>query len=103
MSYAVTEVLKLEVLSYLGYTDDCGESIKRDVNSFINKAVYRLNEIAGAEIDYDKDLFARELLNDYCRYLKAGASAMFEDDYQSKLNSLYLKYRVEEFQNNAEN
>lgn len=101
MGYAVTEVLEHEVLSYLGYTEDCSESIKKEVNGFLKKAVYRLDEIAGAEVDYDTDLFARELLNDYCRYLKAGASASFENDYQSKLNSLHHKYRVEEFLNNG--
>ncbi len=103
MSFAANEVLKDEVLRYLGYSADCGDDIKRTVDGYIKDAVYRLDEIAGAEVDYDTDRHARTLLKDFCRYLNAHAIEYFEENFKSQLGSLHWNYRVKEFQGNETN
>ena len=103
MSFVANDVLKDEVLRYLGYSTDCDENIKKNVDGFIEDAVYRLDEIAGAEVDYDKDRHARTLLKDYCRYLNSHAIEYFEENFKSQLGSLHWIYRVKEVQGNEEN
>lgn len=103
MSYTVTDELKNDVLRYLGYSTDCGEDIKRIVDGYIKDAVYRLDEIAGTEVDYDTDRHARTLLKDFCRYLNAHAIEYFEENFKSQLSSLHLNYRVKEVRQNEGN
>lgn len=103
MGFVADEVLKAEVLRYLGYSTNCDEDTKKNVDGFIEDAVYRLDEIAGAEVDYNVDRHARTLLKDYCRYLNSHAIEYFEENFKSQLGSLHWNYRVKEFQGNEGN
>lgn len=100
MSFVADEVLKDEVLDYIGYSTDCGEEVRNRVDGFIKDAVFRLDGIAGAEVDYNTDRDARVLLKDYCRYLNSHAIELFEENFKTQLGSLHWNYRVKEFQGN---
>ncbi len=102
MSFVADEVLNAEVLDYIGYSTDCDREVKERVDGFIKDAVFRLDEIAGTEVDYDQDRHARTLLKDYCRYLNSHAIELFEENFKTQLGSLHWNYRVKEFQENAE-
>lgn len=100
MGYTVTETLKEEILIYIGYSKDCGGEIKENVDALIEDGIYRLNEIAGAEVNYDADRTARSLLKDYCRYANAHATEYFEENFKGTLTALHLDYRVKEQRSN---
>lgn len=100
MSYTVTAELQDEVLRYVGYSKDCSADIKKNVDDFIRDGIYKLDDIAGIEVDYDTDRAARSLLKDYCRYANSHAIEYFEENFKSSLSALHFNYRVKEFQKN---
>lgn len=78
------------------------QEIRERIIGYIRSGIYRINEIAGADIDYSEDLAARTLLKDYCRYENAHAGEDFETNFLAQLTSLNMKYRVKEINNEAE-
>lgn len=61
----------------------------------IQRAEYRINEYAGTKVDYHTDLDARQLLLDYCRYIRNKVSDEFEKNYVSDLIMLRARYQIE--------
>lgn len=47
-----------------------------------------LDSYAGAALDYDGEGLPRQLLFDYCRYVRSHATEMFEQNFQHDLISL---------------
>lgn len=103
MAISVSEELKAEILAELGYNDQSPQSDKDRVAVYIRNGIYALNEIAGAEINFDDDMNARSLLMSYCRYCNSYVIEDFEPNFQEDLVNLYLKYRVKEVGANGEN
>ena len=56
-----------------------------------------LNDYAGAEQDYDKEELPRQLLFDYCRYVRSHAAEMFEINFRHDLIALREKAEVERY------
>ena len=103
VSYTVTDELKNDILRYLGYSNDCGEDIKKNVDEYIKDGIYKLDDKAGTAVDYDTDRVARSLLKDYCRYANAHALEYFAENFKSELDTLYFNYRVKEHQDSETN
>lgn len=77
------------------------EELKNDPEERSNMRMYiisgseYLSRIAyGADIDYNKDLFAWELLYNRCFYDRADCLDKFETAYQSYLINLRLSYKA---------
>ena len=50
-----------------------------------------LEDLAGVELDFEKEGLAQSLLLDNCRYSFHNASEYFEENYQTKLNRLIFQ------------
>lgn len=62
--------------------------------SYIARGKARLEEIAGAPLDFDAEGEPRRLLIDYCRYANSRALEAFEQNFASDLLSLHLNAQV---------
>ena len=92
------EGLLTAVRNYLDITwDDPEGDIK--LSGIISRGMKYLNKVAGAELDYTVEDKPRELLFDYCRYVRSNALDEFQKNYLPELLSLQIEQEVK---NNAE-
>jgi len=87
------EQLLSEVKSYLHITWDDPETDK-NIMGFINRGIARLQDIAGATLDFSVDDLPKMLLLDYCRYANSHALEMFEKNFNAELLTLHLNSMV---------
>lgn len=64
--------------------------------SIIERGKAYLNDLTGAELDFDVAGPPRSLLLDYCRYVYNNASEYFEENFASELLRLQLQAGVSE-------
>ena len=76
-----------EVKSYLKITWDDEDGF---ITSLIDRGKAKLNELAGAELDFETEGQARSLLFDFVRYAYNNASEYFEENYQHEILRLQL-------------
>ncbi len=82
-----------EVKRYLAITWD--EPITNDnLEQIIKEGEAHLNEKVGVSLDFDKDLKARALLKDYCRYVRNYTLEYFDQNFKSNILELQLKYAI---------
>ena len=62
------------------------------LSPIINKGIAKINNIVGADINYDKDEEAREILLEYGRYAYNNAGEYFETNFSTELIRLQIKY-----------
>lgn len=91
------ENLKLleEVKSHSKITWDDEDN---DILNLIVEGEQHLSEKVGAEIDYSKDLSARRLLKEYCRYVRNYSKEYFEQNFIDDIVFLQLKYASEDLE-----
>lgn len=56
-----------------------------------------LNDYAGTELDYEEEGLPRQLLFDYCRYVRSNAVEMFEPNFRHDLISLREMTEVQKY------
>ncbi len=89
-----------EVKNYLDITwTDTQTDLK--VQGIIERGKKYLNRTAGKELDFDAEDKPKELLFDYCRYVRSNALEMFQQNYLHELLSLQMDVEVEAYE--AEN
>lgn len=76
------------------YPDNAGD-IK--LAGIITRGMEYLNKVAGMELDYEKEGQARQLLFDYCRYVRANALEDFQTNFLSELLSLQNEAEIERY------
>lgn len=77
------------VKSYLNITwQDTATDEK--ITGYINRGMARLQQIAGASLDFTKEDQPRSLLLDYCRYANSQALEVFEKNFEAELLDLNL-------------
>lgn len=64
------------------------------LTDMIDRSKAYLNELAGAELDYDSDGLARSLLLDRVRYVYNNATEYFEENFHRELLRLQLSTGV---------
>ena len=79
------------VKDYLKITWDDEDAL---LQAMIERGKAYLNDLAGAELDFDAAGPPRSLLLDYCRYSYNNASEYFEENYQQELLRLQLTTAV---------
>lgn len=82
-----------EVKSYIKITWDDEDAT---IQSIIDRGQSNLNELAGAELDFETEGQARSLLFDYCRYAYNNALEYFEENFQKEILRLQLQTGVAE-------
>lgn len=85
------EKLLGEVKDYLHIT--WGEE-DETINNIILEAKQYLDEKTGTAIDYDKDLIAKGLLKDYCRYARNYSKEYFEKNFLNEIQNIQFKYAI---------
>ena len=76
-----------KVKAYLKITWDDEDTAITDL---ITRGKKKLEELAGAELDFDTEGLARALLFDYCRYAYNNASEYFEENFRHEILRLQL-------------
>ena len=89
-----------EVKNYLDITWDDNETDLK-LNGMIERGKKYLNRVAGKELDFDAEDKPKELLFDYCRYVRSNALEMFQQNYLHELLSLQMDVEVDAYE--AEN
>ena len=85
-----------DVKNYLDITyEDLESDIK--LSGIIARGMKYLNTVAGAELDYTVEDKPRELLFDYCRYVRSNALDEFAINYQHELLSLQIQQEVKTY------
>ena len=77
-----------DLKAYLGacYEDD--EVTGKVLTGIIARGKNEIDRYAGSEQDYEKEGLARQLLFDYCRYVRSHAVEMFAVNFQRDLIAL---------------
>jgi hypothetical protein len=78
-----------DVQDYLNITWQ-DETTDKKVTGYINRGMKRLQNIAGASLDFEAEDLPRSLLLDYCRYANSQALEVFEQNFRSELLELNL-------------
>ena len=73
---------------YITWTDE-----DVHITTIIKRGMTRLNELTGTILDYE-DYQNRDLLLNFCRYVRNGASEYFIPNYQDEILMLQLKEAV---------
>ena len=61
------------------------------IQGIIDRGQAYLNDLTGAELDYETDGQPKALLLDYCRYVYNNASEYFEENYSKEILRLQLQ------------
>ena len=76
------------------WTDDAGDE---KLSGIIARGMKYLNSVAGTELDYTIEDKPRELLFDYCRYVRSNALDEFQTNYLPELLSLQISEEVKAY------
>lgn len=66
------------------------------IQGIINRGQAYLNDLTGAELDFEADGPPKTLLLDYCRYVYNNASEYFEENFAREILRLQLQVAAEE-------
>lgn len=94
------EALLTDVKNYLDITWE-DEQTNSKLTGIIKRGINYIDSAAGAVQDYSKEEKAKELLLDYCRYVRSNALSEFQNNYLSELLTLQIKQEVATYE--AEN
>jgi len=97
---ALPEGLLEDVKNYLDITWD-DEATEKKLTGIIERGMKYINSISGEELDYSKEEKPKELLLDYCRYVRSNALESFQTNYLHELLSLQIQQEVARYE--AEN
>jgi hypothetical protein len=97
MDMPLPEGLLEAVRNYLDITweDPAGDE---KLSSIIARGIRYLDKTTGAELDYTVEDKPRELLLDYCRYVRSNALNEFAINYQHELLSLQISQEVKDYE-----
>lgn len=90
---ALSDGLLDAVKNYLDITWDDPDSDTK-LSGIIARGMRYLDKAAGTELDYTTDDKPRELLMDYCRYVRSNALDEFQRNYLHELLSLQIETAV---------
>jgi len=93
---ALPEGLLRAVKNYLDITWDDPDGDEK-LAGIIARGMQYLNKVAGTELDYEKEDKPRELLFDYCRYVRSNALDEFQKNYMHELLALQIEYEVKAY------
>lgn len=84
------------VRNYLDITwEDSAGDLK--LTGIISRGMKYLDKAAGTELDYTVEDKPRELLMDYCRYVRSNALNEFQANYLPELLTLQIQKEVEAY------
>lgn len=93
------EGLLEDVKTYLDITWSDDNTDKK-ISGIIERGIKYLNSAAGSELDYSQNDKPKELLLDYCRYVRSNALAEFQNNYLHELLTLQIRQEVANYEIN---
>lgn len=93
---AVSETLLSDVRNYLDITWE-DEATDKKLEGIIERGKKYIDRAAGAELDYETEDKPKELLLDYCRYVRSGALEEFQNNFLSELLTLQIQKECEAY------
>lgn len=88
--------LLTDVKNYLDITwTDTNTDSK--LTGIISRGMKYLDNVAGAELDYSLEDKPKELLLDYCRYVRSNALEQFQNNFKSELLTLQIQQEVKTY------
>lgn len=88
-----------DVKIYLNITWD-DENTDKKLEGIIERGKRYLDTIAGEKLDYTAEDKPKELLLDYCRYVRSNALEEFQNNYLHELLSLQIDEEVKRHETN---
>lgn len=90
------EGLLEDVRNYLDitWTDEAGD---RKISGIIARGIKYIDSVAGTSLDYTVEDKPRELLLDYCRYVRSNALNEFQTNYLHELLTLQMYQEVKDY------
>lgn len=67
------------------------------LTGIISRGMKYLDNVAGAELDYSIEDKPKELLLDYCRYVRSNALEQFQNNFKSELLTLQIQQEVKTY------
>lgn len=95
---ALPQGLLEDVKNYLDITWD-DEATEKKLTGIIERGMKYIDNVAGGKMDYSKEDKAKELLLDYCRYVRSNALEQFQINYLHELLSLQIQQEVARYEN----
>ena len=86
-----------EVKNYLDITYQDNQTDLK-ILGIIDRGKKYLNRVAGKELNFDIEDKPKELLLDYCRYVRSNALEMFQKNYLHELLSLQIDSEVDAYE-----
>lgn len=87
-----------DVKNYLDITwSDAGTDKK--TTGIIERGMNYIDQVAGSPQDYSKEGKPKELLFEYCRYVRSNALNEFQNNYLSELLTLQMSQEVSDYAN----
>lgn len=87
-----------EVKDYLNISYE-DEQTERMLKSALLRGQKVIDGYAGAEMDYEEEGLPKQLLFDYCRYVRSQATEMFEKNFGRDLSALREEAEVRNYEN----
>lgn len=85
-----------DVRNYLDITYDDLETDQK-LTGIIERGKVYLDNIAGVQQDYDNESTSRQLLFDYCRYVRNNALEYFEGNFKTELLTLRIGVQADDY------
>lgn len=99
---ALPEGLLSDVKNYLSITWN-DESTEKKLTGIIERGMKYLNSVAGEELDYSTEDKPKELLMDYCRYVRSNALEEYQLNFLHELMSLQIQKEVKRYETEINN
>lgn len=91
---ALLDTLLEDVKNYLDITWNGDTETDKKITGIIERGISYINGISGSEEDYLLESKPRELLFDYCRYVRSHSLEDFKKNFKSELLSLQIDRKV---------
>lgn len=69
----------------------------KKITGIIERGIKYINRLAGATLDYSVEDKPKELLLDYCRYVRSNALSEFMNNYLSEILTLQMYQEVKDY------
>ena len=98
----ISEALLSDVKNYLDITWE-DEATNKKTKGIIQRGMKYLDNVAGAVLNYDIEDKPKELLLDYCRYVRSNALSEFQNNYLHELLTLQMMQEVASYDTQDDN
>lgn len=98
----ISKTLLSDVKNYLDITWE-DETTNKKIEGIIQRGMKYLDNVAGTVLNYEIEDKPKELLLDYCRYVRSNALSEFQNNYLHELLTLQIIQEVASYDTQDDN